>query len=207
MTILAIEFSSNRRSVAVARDGILLAESITESGRVTSAPRLIAHALAQAGIPPAAIDRLAVGIGPGSYTGIRRAIATVQGWHLAWGTPVVAIQGFEVLARLVAGMDPTPAWLVADAQRGEWATARCVDGRVQGTITLRQRTEVEAWCAAGERVITPDAGLGGSVVLHPTAAMTAGMALDARPVPPEELSAVYLREAAFIKAPPSRTLC
>ncbi len=206
MTILAVEFSSQRRSVALARDGRVLAEAFTDVGRATSAPQLIAEALRQSGLQPEAVDRLAVGIGPGSYTGIRRAIATVQGWHLASGIAVVAVGSFDLLARTAAEADPNPAWLVTDAQRGEWATVRCVNGRVQGEVTLRPRADVEAWLAAGERVISPDPTLSGAEIRFPTAALAALLATDSMPVPPETLAAVYLREAVFAKAPPSRAL-
>jgi len=206
MTTLAIEFSSQRRSVAIARDGRLLVETFTDTGRSTSAPRLIAEALQQAGLESRDIDRLAVGIGPGSYTGIRRAIATVQGWHLAAGTAVVAVDSFDLLARTAADTNPAPAWLVTDAQRGEWANVRCVGGLVQGPVTLRPRADVEAWLAAGERVISPDSSLAGAEIDFPTAALAALLGEDGVPVSPETLAAVYLREAVFAKAPPPRAL-
>jgi tRNA threonylcarbamoyl adenosine modification protein YeaZ len=206
MTILAIEFSSQRRSVAIARDARLLDEAFTDTGRSTSAPQLIAEVLQKAGLAPRDIDRLAVGIGPGSYTGIRRAIATIQGWHLAGGTDVVAVGSFDLLARIAAEADSAPAWLVTDAQRGEWATVRCLNGGVQGPVTLRPRSDVDAWLAAGERVISPDTGLVGGEILFPTAAGAALMAEHGIPVPPESLAAVYLREAVFTKAPALRAL-
>ena len=75
MKILAIEFSSDHRSVAVLDGGQLLAEQTVTNGRETAAVALIESALGQAKVERSAIECIAVGIGPGSYTGIRAAIA------------------------------------------------------------------------------------------------------------------------------------
>ena len=83
MTILALEFSSSQRSVAVARDGQVLAEAATAGGREMNAFSLIERVLAEARLGRDQIDCLAVGLGPGSYTGIRVALAIAQGWQLA----------------------------------------------------------------------------------------------------------------------------
>ena len=96
MTILALEFSSEQRSVALARDGAILAEA-TESGgyRVTHAFRLIEKVLEQAKMPRDEIEVIAVGLGPGSYTGIRAAIAIAQGWQLARGVKLLGVGSAE----------------------------------------------------------------------------------------------------------------
>lgn len=86
MSILAIEFSTTHRTVAVldpatGRSG--LAEQ-TE-GRSTDAFELITQALERASVMREAVTRVAVGLGPGSYTGIRNAIAIAQGWEFGRG--------------------------------------------------------------------------------------------------------------------------
>lgn len=206
MTCLALEFSSARRSAAVARDGRLLAEAWVLGGGPTSAPALIHEALSRAGLRPSDVGRLVVGIGPGSYTGIRRAIATVQGWHLASGTPVAAVGSLDLLACLAREALGRDGLLAADAQRGEWACGEMVGGRVAGPLGLRTREALASEIASGRLVITPDEGLPGAVVMHPTAALAALMGPGLSEVRPEALEAVYLREAAFVKAPPPRTL-
>jgi tRNA threonylcarbamoyladenosine biosynthesis protein TsaB len=84
MAILALEFSSVRRSVALAdAAGAVLAEAVEEStGRGTSAFGLIEQALSVAQLTREAVAVVAVGLGPGSYTGIRAAIAVAQGWRV-----------------------------------------------------------------------------------------------------------------------------
>ena len=85
MTILALEFSSPQRSVAVLRtDGAAVAaEAIETGGRGTNAFGMIEQVLAEAKIEREQIDVMAVGLGPGSYTGIRAAIS--HGAGLATG--------------------------------------------------------------------------------------------------------------------------
>lgn len=205
-TILCLEFASERRSAAVARDGEVLAEAHVLAGRSTSAPNLIGAALRDAGLSPSDVSRLALGIGPGSYTGIRRAIATLQGWHLARGTPISPVNSFLTLAAVAAQQTPSPVLLAADAQRGEWAVVEAEEGRLGGELRLVARAELDGWIASGRRVISPDAHLAGATRLFPSAAQAALLAFGAPALPPEVLAAVYLREASFVKAPPPRVL-
>src|SRR5690348_3157194 len=89
MKILALEFSSPQRSVAVvpSQDDKVaprgLAEVVETGAQATHAFAMIQEALRQAQLEREQIDCLAVGLGPGSYTGIRVAIALAQGWQFA----------------------------------------------------------------------------------------------------------------------------
>jgi len=95
MICLAFEFTSDRRSVAVSDgDQRVLSQVVHDRGRTTPVFRLIEQALAEAQVSRASVQRLAVSIGPGSYTGIRLAIAAAQGWHLGTGIDVVAVDTF-----------------------------------------------------------------------------------------------------------------
>ena len=97
MTILALEFSSSQRSVALARNGEVLA-AVSETGeRGTNAFGMIEAVLASAGLGRAEIDCLAVGLGPGSYTGIRVALAIAQGWQLATGVKLLGLGSVDCL--------------------------------------------------------------------------------------------------------------
>ncbi|MGB1745151.1 MAG: tRNA threonylcarbamoyladenosine biosynthesis protein TsaB, partial [Limisphaerales bacterium] len=82
MKILAVEFSSDHRSVAVLDGDNLLAEKTITEGRNTAAIQLIEATLTGAKTDRSDIECIAVGIGPGSYTGIRAAIALTQGCQL-----------------------------------------------------------------------------------------------------------------------------
>jgi tRNA threonylcarbamoyladenosine biosynthesis protein TsaB len=88
--------------------------------RPAHAGRLVAaaeEALEAAGVGWDALDRLAVGVGPGSFTGLRIGIATARALAQARGLPIVGVSTLEALAR---GAGDAPIVLAAiDARRGE----------------------------------------------------------------------------------------
>src|SRR5581483_1852390 len=100
MKILAIEFSSEQRSVAVLVDGRVLGVATESSTRATPAIGLAGRALTEAGLEREEIECLAIGLGPGSYTGIRSAIALAQGWQLASSPNGVKLLGLSSAACL-----------------------------------------------------------------------------------------------------------
>ena len=225
MTILAFEFSSARRSVALARDGSVLAEAAEAGGyRVTNAFGLTEKVLADAKISRAEIAVIAVGLGPGSYTGIRAAIAVAQGWQLAFAEPEQDICGQTAataqrrLARAVKLLGVSSADCLAaqaqaekifgrvnvviDAQRGEFYLAgweiSASERREISPLTIVSAAEIEARKAGGEICVGPEMEKN----LFPSAAMVARLAAGRTDfVPGEKLEPVYLRETAFVKAP------
>ena len=204
MTILALEFSSEQRSVALARDGIVLAEAVETGGyRVTNAFGLISRVLAQAGISRAAVEAVAVGLGPGSYTGIRAAIAVAQGWQLARGIKLLGVSSAECLAA------QAPAILgrvnvVIDAQRGEFYLAAwehsAAGCKAVLPLAIVPAAAIATCQAAGEILVGP----GLVPATFPHAATVARLAVGLPGVPACQLEPVYLREPTFVKAPPSR---
>jgi len=120
MRILAFDTSTAIASVAVVCDGTTLVQ--TETGVQAKhgemlLPRIEA-ALKQSPINFADIDLIAVGIGPGSFTGIRVALATAKGFAIASGKPFVGVDSLRVLAR-GAVWRPSLIGTVIDAYRGE----------------------------------------------------------------------------------------
>jgi tRNA threonylcarbamoyladenosine biosynthesis protein TsaB len=83
-------------------------------------------ALAQAGLGWEEVDRIAVGVGPGSFTGLRIGIATARALAQARGLPLVGVSSLEALA-LGAG-DAELVLAVLDARRGEAFAAAWRDG-------------------------------------------------------------------------------
>jgi tRNA threonylcarbamoyladenosine biosynthesis protein TsaB len=82
-----------------------------------------------------AIDRIGVGTGPGSFTGLRIGIATARALAQAGGLPLVGVSTLEVLARAAAQPNarrPTPdtptTLAILDARRGEAFAAAWRDG-------------------------------------------------------------------------------
>src|SRR5690349_6667536 len=118
MRTLALDTSTLVGTVAVLEDGALRAEwsaSVRASHGETLLPEL-ARTLAQAGLTLAQIDLFAVGLGPGSFTGVRIGVATAKGLALAERKPIVGITSLQVLAR---GMASEPLRAVAvDAHKG-----------------------------------------------------------------------------------------
>src|SRR5262245_61294087 len=127
MTILALEFSSDRRSVALTRAGQMLSRAAEQGGRSTQAFRLIEQVLRDAGREREDVEAIAIGLGPGSYTGIRMAISIGQGWRLARGTRLVGISTTDVLAEQARARGIRgPLHIAIDAQRGEFYHASFV---------------------------------------------------------------------------------
>lgn len=100
MNILALETSTSYASIAVAKNGQLAAEVLINTERTLSA-RLVSEidrVVASAGITLADIDIYAASKGPGSFTGVRGGMATIQGLALATGAQCVAFSSLALLA-------------------------------------------------------------------------------------------------------------
>ena len=205
MILLAFEFSTDLRTVAVLRNGEVLAETEHARSRHTPVFGLATRALAAAGVDRAAVDALAVGLGPGSYTGVRIALSAVQGWSLGRPVRVAGVSSFEAIARRFT--EPDPVWIAADAQREEFAVAAAAGGRCTGPVTLVSLTELKSWAAAGRRIVGPDVlpRITPAEAFFPRASEVGVLAFEAGLwVLPETLTPAYLREPAFAKAPPQR---
>jgi tRNA threonylcarbamoyl adenosine modification protein YeaZ len=220
MTILALEFSSAQRSVAVLGGPKALgrsAEVIETGGHGGAMIGLIEAALRQAHVEREQIECLAVGLGPGSYTGIRSAIALAQGWELASAGRAIRCIGLssadcialQAQSEGLAG----PLSVVIDAQRNEFYLAGYqieLDGpRAIQPLRLASLAEVQARQAAGELLAGPDATkwFPAAHLIFPRAAALAQMVAGrAEFVSTRNLQPIYLRETRFVKAPPPRKL-
>ena len=99
MKLLAIETSTEACSVAVWVDGRVHARHELAPRRHTQLVLPWAEQLlAEAGVARTQLDALAVGRGPGAFTGVRLAIAIVQGLALALDRPVLPVSTLAVLA-------------------------------------------------------------------------------------------------------------
>jgi tRNA threonylcarbamoyl adenosine modification protein YeaZ len=217
MKILAIDFSSSTRSVAVVefdsersrvkRTGLAEAED-----RSSDSVALAKAALAVAGLEPRELSHIVIGLGPGSYTGIRASLAFARGWQLGRSISLAGIGGVELLVGQAVRDNLTGIWnVIVDAQRGEFYLAgfELFPGGASPLEPLRivARTEVDERAARGEGFLGPEADVqvpAGRRV-RPSARFLAELAA-ARGVWSDGdcLEPVYLRATQFVKAPPPR---
>jgi tRNA threonylcarbamoyladenosine biosynthesis protein TsaB len=124
MNILAIDTSTSFASIAVAVDEQIVAESLLNTNRTLSARIVpeIERLLTTAGLAIADIDLFASSIGPGSFTGVRGGVATIQGLALATGKPCA---GFSSLAMLAMNFSFSTILIcpMLDARKSEVYTA------------------------------------------------------------------------------------
>lgn len=213
MKILALEFSPPQRSVAVV-DGLASFEVVEAAARHTDALGMIGKVLLAAQLEREQIGCLAVGLGPGSYHGIRAAIALAQGWQLANGVKLIGVTSAEAVAAQAQtqGFVGT-ASVVIDAQRNEFYVARyeiSPDGHRE-LVPLRIATlaEVQAIEATGEALLGPEVTrwLPSGKIIFPHATTLGKLAAHRSDfVTGEKLEPIYLRETAFVKAPPQRVI-
>jgi tRNA threonylcarbamoyladenosine biosynthesis protein TsaB len=212
MTILALEFSSTQRSVAIACGGTVLAEASETGERATNTFGLVEQALASAKIGRGEIECLAVGLGPGSYTGIRVALSIAQGWQLATGVRLLGIGSVECLAAQARVENFFGRVnVVIDAQRGEFylAVYEVSPAGVKEIAPLKiaDVAEVEARADAGEFLTGPEITrwFPAGKILFPQAAMLAGLAARRSDFAAgETLAPVYLRATNFLKVSDQR---
>ena len=219
MKILALEFSSAQRSAAVVESSpgkapVLLGTATETGDHKTKAFHLIEQALRSARLEREQIDCLAVGLGPGSYTGIRVAISVAQGWQLAREVKLLGVSSVECLAaqaqveNILGRVN-----IVIDAQRKELYLAGFeISAAVLREVEpLHLETLVEALVheRSGELVVGPEVTrwFPQGRVLFPAAAMVGRLAARSSDfVAGEKLEPIYLRETSFVKAAPPRTL-
>jgi tRNA threonylcarbamoyladenosine biosynthesis protein TsaB len=136
MIVLAFDSATSVVTAALARDGELLGERVSRPVSVLEDAEAL---LSDAGLAPADLDGVAVGIGPGSFTGIRMAIATARGLSLALEIPVAGVSTLRALAAGAPGAVP-----VIDAKRREIFTE--VDGEPAVVAPLNLRLDPGTLC-------------------------------------------------------------
>ncbi|TML80784.1 MAG: tRNA (adenosine(37)-N6)-threonylcarbamoyltransferase complex dimerization subunit type 1 TsaB [Actinobacteria bacterium] len=111
MLILAFDTATDVATSALVSDGEVLGE---RRSRAVTVLEDIDALLRQAGAHTRELEGIAVGIGPGSFTGVRIGLATARGLALALGVPVAGVSTLDALAAGALGALP-----VVDARRGE----------------------------------------------------------------------------------------
>jgi tRNA threonylcarbamoyl adenosine modification protein YeaZ len=215
MKILALELSAGIRSVAAWDSESGLCATATETHtRHTRLFALMEQAMQSAKWSPEMVDGLAVGLGPGSYTGIRMAIAAALGWQAVRPVQLWGVSSFHVMAEgLWRAGRRGDFFLAVDAQRHEACFAGFhlqPSGWVEGApLQLLPQSEVIQRVESGAKVLGPDIRRWCPLAeeWQPSAADLARLAATACPLAnPSALAPIYLREARFAKAPPPRII-
>ncbi|MCE0522395.1 MAG: tRNA (adenosine(37)-N6)-threonylcarbamoyltransferase complex dimerization subunit type 1 TsaB [Methylacidiphilales bacterium] len=139
MLDLAFDTSSSIGSIALGNDKVVV-QSIEFKGPQRHSASLF-PALVRLGIPRLKLRRIIVGIGPGSFSGIRVSLAAAQGIALAQGVPVLGICS----AYSVAWQHKEVARLgvFADAKRREAFCTAFRNGELESETYLLPMSEIE----------------------------------------------------------------
>lgn len=217
MNLLAIETATEACSVA-----LLCGERVVARSEI--APRRHAElllpmceaALAEAGVARSALDGIAVGRGPGAFTGVRLAISAAQGIALALEVPVVPVSSLAALAMQAQG-DGAAILAVVDARMGEIYAGtfrRDADGLVEpigaesvGRADALELPRAPAWNVIGSGWATYADALRARLPAAPrwsdgdrypqavdVALLAAPLLRAGHGVPPEQALPVYLRD-------------
>lgn len=162
MNVLAIDTSTPRAAVALrTSDGAI--QSLEPDPARKHASGLVPamrDLLKSAGLTPKQLDGLAVGLGPGSFTGLRVGVAAVKTLAFATGVPLAGLDSLEILAR-GAPEEARMIWVVGDAQRGEVFSADFEREEAGGLLKQIGPTRIEprdVWMARlepGDVVLGP----------------------------------------------------
>lgn len=206
MRVLALDTALGACQVAVAlsarREEAVIRRIDDAIGRAEAIVALADEALAAAGTDLGDIERIAVTVGPGSFTGIRVALSYALGLGVALGVPVVGVGTLDAFAVEAAAGDPgatgnavgPPIMAVVDARHGA-AYARCYDADANG------RTEPSRMALGDIAAKTPP----GAVVIGNAADLLAAALEHAPPVhvlQREAVDCLALVRCALFERPP-----
>lgn len=192
MTILAIDTSTSHGSVALLADGALVLDEQFLADRSHSSTLFTVLEKALALAPR--IDQIAIGLGPGSYAGIRIAIAAALGLELSLGAELIGLPSVAALQTSFASFI-----CIGDARRETFYFTRvengqCVEGPLLASaeeLTARLAEHVALPIFATEEV----PGFSNTQHALPSAAILARLAAEQRSIVAlGSLEPIYLRD-------------
>jgi len=158
MKVLGLDTATLSAGIAIVEDTRVLAETRHDSSRRT-ADLLVAvdDVCRRACVAPTELDAVAIGAGPGSFTGLRIGMATAKGIAFAAGRPLWAVSslaalahdGVHELAHADGALEPPVKTIVAvlDARRGEVYAGCYRQGSLLGEERVLAPSELGAWIA------------------------------------------------------------
>lgn len=152
MNWLVIDRSTDTQSVAVVKDGCVTPRVFAgEDSRSGDWPLKVRDFLAACGVAPDALDKIVVGQGPGSFAGIRAALAFAQGLALGSKAEVFGLPSTLALTR-----DKSKVAVVGDARRERYWVALYDGVRTIQDFFLVPLDALGASVPDGYSVVTPD---------------------------------------------------
>ena len=151
---LALNGASRLSGVWVVRDGAVVSGESAEAERgqaqwlASAADRV----LRKAGLAVTSLDLIAVTVGPGSFTGIRAALALAHGLALGTGRPLVGVTVGEAVAEEVELAPGRVLWVASDSRRGRVFLER--DGTAEAYELDALPVPDEPVAVAGEQAIS-----------------------------------------------------
>ncbi|MBQ4500044.1 MAG: tRNA (adenosine(37)-N6)-threonylcarbamoyltransferase complex dimerization subunit type 1 TsaB [Alistipes sp.] len=156
--ILSIETGTDVCSVALANDGELMALRESDEGRdhARKVAVFVDELLRETGVQPDDLDAVAVGMGPGSYTGLRIGVSFAKGMCYALNIPLLAVGSLDALME-VAREDFDAG--IIDLEDDEWQSAYLcpmVDARRMEVYTRLFDAQGKALTDVSAEVVTAD---------------------------------------------------
>jgi tRNA threonylcarbamoyladenosine biosynthesis protein TsaB len=212
MLILSLDTATREGSCALLRDDCVLREVASDSRRPHAArlPGELAALLESQSVALKDVDGFAVASGPGSFTGMRVGIATMQGLAFGAGRPLIGVSALDALyARATlqrpadcGGSEPLPtasgriaAWV--DAWRDEVYAALYDNGHAVNGPLVGRPDEVLAGCTGERTTFTGD----GAAAYQDVIRATCGEAADfTEPIAPLLAGAIAMVAARAFRA-------
>jgi tRNA threonylcarbamoyladenosine biosynthesis protein TsaB len=190
LIVLALDTALGACQAAVLDGDRLLYEmsETMERGHQERLAPLVQEAMQAAGVSFADLDRVAVVVGPGSFTGVRVGLAFAKGLSVALGIPCVGVGSMEALALGSAGL----AAAVIDAPRGQRYLQLFRDGQALAPPEALLAEDEPARVAALTDGPVARIGPAADGPAFPDIAAVARMAA-ARPAPAGRPAPIYLR--------------
>ena len=204
--ILSIETGTDICSVALANNGELMALRESDEGRdhAKKVAVFVDELLRETGVQPSDLDAVAVGTGPGSYTGLRIGVSFAKGLCYALNIPLIAVGSLDALAE-VAREDFEAG--IVDLEDEQWGSAMLcpmVDARRMEVYAAVFNSEGVAQSDVVAEVVTEESfrewrNAGTFVIFGNGAAKCAEVLSDATliSVAPSARGIVRLAEEAF----------
>ena len=155
-TLLAFDTSAAHCAAALlCGDRVILRMEEMQKGQAERLMPLLEEVLAEAGIGWADLTALAVGTGPGNFTGVRIAVAAARGLALGLGIPAVGVTRLEAVAH---GL-PRPISVIEDARREQIYVQSFADGPASARLADAENPgalyDLRTGSAAGPDALPP----------------------------------------------------